>query len=468
MMENRSFDHIFGYRQGVNGLTNQSNLLNPAKPESDTNPIFTVNNGAPYAVLAGQGPSHSINGTNYQLCNDKNGPTAANPAKNNGFVRNYSDSLLHDHVPHPTNADLAVVMQAFAPERLPSINALADNFCICDNWYSEVPGPTQPNRLYMHAGTSAGFGFNKWQAKLDIRTIYENMEDAGFTWGVYSFDTNEVLEFSRINTKKANFKKFDDSFQSDVTSGKLANYSFIVPRSTNSKNSSNTTGGFANSMHAPEDARYGDNLIADVYEALRSNADLFSKTLLVITFDECGGFYDHVIPPSDNIPNPDGINSPVKGDPSYAPVFSFDRLGLRVPTVLISPWIKAGTIDSTRYQHTSVLATVKKMFGLPNFLTKRDASANTFNRLFDELSAPRTDAPKKLPRVALPKISVSQDDPAHPANQRLDTEQTAMLLGVTQLTQDSHTPGPGLNDLPSRQADAHDFIQKRIKKHFGI
>lgn len=94
----------------------------------------------------------------------------------------------------------------------------------------------------------------------------------------------------------------------------------------------------ANSQHAPQDARYGDNLIADVYDTLRSNADVWMKSALIVTYDEHGGFYDHVVPPSNGIPSPDGINSPPPGDSaSWVPKFGFDRLGMRVPAVIASP-----------------------------------------------------------------------------------------------------------------------------------
>ncbi|HEY6333520.1 MAG TPA: alkaline phosphatase family protein [Blastocatellia bacterium] len=468
MMENRSFDHIFGFRSGINGLTGkESNLLDPSQPESDSNPVFYANNGAPYAITAGLGPGHSINQTNLQLSDSKTGPTPDAPATNDGFVAAYKTEMVTaDHVHSPTDAQLNVCLQSFAPARLPSINALADAFCVCDNWFSEVPGPTQPNRFYIHAATSNGRGLNNWSAKLNVRTIYDNLDDAGYTWATYSFDTNEVREFNSINQRTANFKQFQESFQTDVTKDTLADYSFIIPRMFSSKEKTHSTDGIANDQHAPTDARYGDNLIADVYEALASNPAVFAKSALIVTYDEHGGFYDHVIPASDNIPNPDGLNSPQKGDPSYAPQFSFDRLGLRVPAVIISPWVKAGRVDSTRYQHTSVLATLKKMLGLPKFLTKRDAIANTFDHLFDELDAPRTDMPRKLPRVALPTLP-APDDPKHPANQHLGPDRQAMMMGVHQLTKDSAPKGMTSADLPLTQGDAHDFIQQRMRKHFG-
>lgn len=300
MLENRSFDHIFGYREGVNGLKGtESNLLDPTKPESQTNPSFVVNNGAPYAVLAGQGPGHSINAANVQLCDNKLGPAPANPAANNGFVNSYHTELVFaDKVKNPSDAVVHVAMQSFAPVRLPSINALADAFCVCDNWYSEVPGPTQPNRLYVHAATSFGYAHNVWTQQFDGPTIYNRLDGAGHTWAIYWFDDNDVGEFTQVKNQATNFKLFDQSFVADVKGGNLPTYTFIEPRFMNAK----TGGGLANSQHAPQDARNGDNFVADVYETLRSNEALWNKSVLIVTYDEHGGFYDHVIPPSDGIP----------------------------------------------------------------------------------------------------------------------------------------------------------------------
>ncbi|HEX8919863.1 MAG TPA: alkaline phosphatase family protein, partial [Pyrinomonadaceae bacterium] len=141
MLENRSFDHIFGFRQGVNGLTGKEfNLLDPTKPESDVNPSFHTGSGAPFVVINSKnGPSHSLKGTNVQIFNNGTGPDAQHPARNSGFARNYRDELLSEHVQNPSQAAIAVAIQSFSPGHLPSINALADAFCICDNWFSEVP-----------------------------------------------------------------------------------------------------------------------------------------------------------------------------------------------------------------------------------------------------------------------------------------------------------------------------------------
>jgi phospholipase C len=464
MLENRSFDHLFGFRPRVEGLQGtESNLADPSKPASPSNPSYAVDNAAPFAVLVGQGPGHSINATNIQLSGTKAGPTAAQPATNKGFVASYLNELTFgDKVAHPTPDQVRVVMQSFSPSALPSINALADQFLLLDHWHAEVPGPTQPNRLYMHAATSFGYAHNVWTQVFKGPTIYNLLQNAGFTWATYEFDSNEVREFSQVNSQSANFKKFADSFLADVKAGTLPNYSFIVPRFLNQGNF------LANSQHAPQDARNGDNFVADVYEALVQNPAVWTKTALIVTYDEHGGFYDHVIPPASAIPNPDGLNSPPPGDTaSFAPPFAFDRLGLRVPAVIASPWVKAGSVDSARYQHTSVLATLKKLFGLAKFLTKRDASANTLEAHFQELSAPRTDYPLKLPRATLPAITAALDDPAHPANHPLDPIQKEQLLRAYWLTRAAHPGGPSIDALPETQGAASKFIQDRYAKQFG-
>lgn len=460
MLENRSFDHIFGFRQGVTGLTGkESNLIDPTQPESAQNPAIPVARGALFGFEApSQGPGHSFADANAQLTGSKDGPSSTLKVTNDGFVASFKKELSVDHVSDPSTARISQVMQSFVPDQLPSINALADAFLVCDHWYSEVPGPTQPNRLYMHAATSFGMVRNVWDKKFDGRTIYNNLQDAGFTWAVYWTDDNEVAEFNQVSTEADNFKDYATSFVADAQAGKLPNYTFLVPQ-FNSRH-----GAPANSQHPPTDARYGDLFIADVYEAIRSNEEAWQKTLLVVTYDEHGGFYDHVVPPSDGVPSPDGINSPLPGDPSWVPPFSFDRLGVRVPVVLVSPWLDPG-VESRKLQHTSVLATVKNLFGLPDFLTKRDASATPFDDLFKRRSAPRTDTPQKLPRTTPPPISTDASDPNSPGNTRLDATQQELTQGLHAMTSSGATDGTEDEPLPTTQHAASLHIQRRIREY---
>ena len=133
------------------------------------------------------------------------------------------------------------------------------------------------------------------------------------------------------------FRRFDERWKSDVTQGDLPNYVFILPRFVNKSAVPPEPAQPANSQHAPEDVRFGEHLIADVYDAIAGNPALFKKTVLIVTYDEHGGFFDHVAPA--NAPNPDGQNSPNPDDhsPFQVPSFAFDRLGLRVPTLIVSP-----------------------------------------------------------------------------------------------------------------------------------
>jgi len=477
MLENRSFDHLFGFATAPAGQTienlvgkNLSNLLNPAKPESATNPKILAKKTAPFAVHDKEGPSHSFNGTNVQLCNDRSGPSAQHPIKNNGFVRNYSDHLLQStHTVDKNN--LAEVMKSFSPTQLPAINALARNFCLCDHWFCEVPGPTMPNRMYIHAATSEGYVHNAFDREFKSKTIYQLFDAAGHSWATYFHDFNEVLQFKALTTTPDHFRRFDERWKTDVANGKLATYSFILPRFMNKTNAR------ANSQHAPEDVRFGEHLIADVYDALAANEALFNETALIVTYDEIGGFYDHIEPGS--APNPDGQNSPNPDDNAtfQVPTFKFDRIGLRVPALIVSPWIPKGIVENRNLQHTSVIKTMSEMFGLAGPLNKRDKNATSFADLFKKLGAarPATDMPKKLPRPSLTDAVVSAvaGVPIDPANEPLDPLAKEWLEGTIKLTaKKPAVMALGAAELaappPNTQGAASDFVEARLKMAFKI
>src|SRR5690349_12468855 len=477
MLENRSFDHIFGFATAPAGQTienvvgkNLSNLVDPAKPESATNPKIPAQKSAPFAVHDKDGPPHSFNGTNLQLCNSNAGPSAQHPVKNNGFVRNYRDHLLQGS--HDVNKDhLAEVMKSFSATQLPAINALAHNFCLCDHWFCEVPGPTMPNRMYIHAATSEGYVHNDFGREFKSKTIYELFDAGGQSWAVYFHDLNEVLQFKALTKTPEHFRRFEDRWKTDVANGNLATYSFIMPRFMNK------AGAPANSQHAPHDVRFGEHLIADVYDALAANQALFNETALIVTYDECGGFYDHIAPGA--APNPDGQDSPNPDDHAnfHVPSFKFDRMGLRVPTLIVSPWIPKGIVENRNLQHTSVIKTMSEMFGLAGPLNKRDKSAASFADLFKKLNAPRAaaDMPKKLPRPSLTNVVVSAvaGVPVDPADEPLDSLSKEWLEGMIKLT----AKRPAVKalgaaalaaPLPTTQGAASEFLEERLKQAYNI
>jgi phospholipase C len=465
MLENRSFDHLFGLHPGVDGIAGKAlaNRLDPAAPVSAKNPSFEAGPGASFAVERGQGPSHSLNGTNVQLFNDKT--ETQGPVLLSGFVRSYADALRHDRVGHPSDDELAAPMRAFSPGDLPALDALAREFVLCDRWFSEVPGPTMPNRLYVHAATSAGYAHNDWSHVFDFRTIYNSLVEAGRSWAVYFSDEVELARFSQINQQRQSFRVFEERFVDDARAGELPSYTFIVPRFA----AGQEPGQLNTSMHAPQDLRPGDALVAQVYEALRAHEAAWSKTLFIVTFDEHGGFHDHVAPP--RAPSPDGISSPAPDDTaSFAPFFAFDRLGLRVPTLLVSPRLPRGKVDSTPYQHTSILATLRELFDLGAPLTARDAAAKSFAGLL--LPEARLDTPASLPRIAavneLALLPTDADD--HPGQQPTDAIVDRLVEGWDALLKAA--PKAGRFELfevpaprPATMAEAGAFLRSSVLRY---
>lgn len=479
MLENRAFDHLFGFFQPTLGQTinnllgaaaTSSNLLDPAKPESDTNPRFTVKESAPFAVHDKEGPSHSFNSTCVQLCNDKAGPTAANPVRNNGFVRSYKDELLRRTHQVDRNV-IAEVITSFAPVQLPTINKLAEEFCLCDRWHCEVPGPTMPNRMYVHAATSEGYVHNNFKRIYNCKTIYQLVEEKGLTWAVYFHDLNEAIQFQGLAKTPEHFRRFDERWASDVQNGDLPNYVFIFPRFLNKGSINGQNGRPANSQHAPEDVRFGEHLIADVYDALAANHDLWKDSVLIVTYDENGGFYDHIPPPGEDIPNPDGIDSPNADDTATftVPTFSFDRLGFRVPAIIASPRIAKGAIENRRLQHTSVIKTATEIFGLAGPLNERDKSAASFADLLNNQPRPKEDMPVKLPRPSLENavFSTVAGVAVDPGDEPLDSLTEQWVRDTVALTGGEITLA-GATVAPETQGAASDLVERLLKNKYGI
>jgi phospholipase C len=449
MQENRSLDHLFGKWPGVAGLSQGpfSNRPDPTKPPGAGNAAISAGQPALFTVTQGQGPGHSLDATNVQLFATKvvASGTPLKPVNDRGFVQDYRNELATDGFSGP-GVDLSAVMQTFVSGELPALTSLAGNFVLCDQWYAEVPGPTMPNRLYMHAATSAGWAHNDWSVQLQSVTFYEQLQKHQRTWAVYFSDQNEVAQYSRINTQRANFRSYETSFASDAAAGALANYNFIIPRFAGS-----ATDGPVTSMHAPQDVRPGDQLIADVYAALRGGPQ-WARSLYVVTFDEHGGYFDHGDPPA--AVNPDGINSPAPGDTaSFAPKFAFDRMGLRVPALIVSPYVGKGIVHSSPLQHTSVFTTVRELFGINGSLTKRDKAAASFTDLF--LKTARTDTPTALIAPAA-RLDLAFDA----TRQAPDDYMIAIARGWRKAT--GNLPFAAQESLPTSQDEVHEYLKQTV------
>jgi phospholipase C len=383
MLENRSFDHMVGYMQSaaypINGIDAAHPPTNPMSP-NDPTPVAATPD-APDVLSFDAG--HSVPDTNLQLYFRVAGPPPSG-ATNKGFVYSYSQQQ------GVTPATAPLIMKCFPPNRVPVLTTLAREFALCTRWYSSVPGPTWPNRFFVHCATSKGFIDNSLLHHYDMRTIFENISSVNSgTWKIYSHDFPQAQVLDGIN--RPEFDHNWDSiggFKDDASNNVLPDYSFIEPKYT-------TFLGEANDQHPPHSVHAGELLMAEVYDAVRNSA-AWNETLLILLYDEHGGLFDHHLPPAAT--PPDGQTSQ----------FSFDRYGLRVPAILISPYIKSGTIVDTVFDHSSIPAMVKKTFGLPNYLTKRDAAANTFEHVFS-LVAPRTDAPTNLTALAEMRV-VARDE----------------------------------------------------------
>jgi phospholipase C len=368
MLENRSFDHLFGYLGIGEGLPagGVTNYLTPGKTSSEK---FSTRKGGDYTAI-GQGPSHSLKETNMQLFGVTK-PTPAVAAKTpplDGFVASFQTALTYDLKRKPTTSELQQVMNCFDPVQLPALSTLAKSFVLCDHWFADVPGPTMPNRAFVHAATSQGYTYNaNWKPEFDCKTLYDRINaDPSKSWRSYYHDQDDILELYPYLKKDAtNHVLFEGNFVSDVAGDKLPTYAFVTPAFINSPQHP------ANSMHAPADVRPAEKLVADVYGALRSNPDVWKKTLLIVVFDEHGGYQDHVPPPA--TVSPDGIAG--RTDQSFLVPFDFKRLGLRVPAILVSPWFKPA-VDSTVYSHATIPGSIIDALKLPGgFLTQRDKNA---------------------------------------------------------------------------------------------
>ena len=473
MLENRSFDNLLGWLydgetpprgQEFEGL--HSGLWNPLDNIDDggipfIEQVYIQKNGAaqsksskyspppePDYTLPKPDPGEGYKDTNHQLFQFYDVAIEYPPKPTNmGFVNNYKNAMLYGTLTYgdaPT--DPRKIMTCYTPQQTPVLSTLAKQFAVCDAWHCSIPSQTLPNRDFVHAATSGGQVNNQPEENCDAPTIYNKIQETiknnnrtDLSWKVYS-GTSKGQPFSLtrlIMTQlhspdlDANFVSINE-FYKDASDGNLPSYSFLEPQFSNPGQ---------NDQHPPSDIRAGEQLIADVYNAV-VNSPNWEETLLVITYDEHGGCYDHVAPPGHATP-PDKTGAPGQ----YG--FTFNRFGVRVPTVLISPYIQAGTVcrpaGYTPFDHTSILATVRNCFNLDAPLTARDAAAPDLSCVLT-LETARTDKPVVSP---LPFSPLKQ--------KRTVNELHQTIAGV--LTKLTGKPHP-------EDENIHDFIHKCYKEYF--
>ncbi|XP_010519508.1 PREDICTED: non-specific phospholipase C6 [Tarenaya hassleriana] len=399
VMENRSFDHMLGWMKksinpSINGVTGRECNPVSTKDPNNTRIICFTND----AEFVDPDPGHSFEAVEEQVFGSGRIPSMM------GFVE--------QALSMPGNLS-ETVMKGFRPEAVPVYAELVKEFAVFDRWFSSIPGPTQPNRLFVYSATSHGSTSHvkKLLAQgYPQKTIFDSVHENGIDFGIYFQNIPTTLFYRNLRKLKYIFKlhQYNLRFKKDAEKGKLPSLTVIEPRYFDLK------GMPGNDDHPAHDVANGQKLVKEVYETLRSSPQ-WNETALIITYDEHGGFYDHVQTPFEGVPNPDGNTGPAPG------FFKFDRLGVRVPTIVVSPWIQKGTVvsgpngptETSEYEHSSIPATVKKLFNLSsNFLTHRDAWAGTFEHIFSPLSSPRSDCPLTLPEVSPMRSTEAKEEAA--------------------------------------------------------
>jgi phospholipase C len=388
MLENRSFDHMLGFLYTDSGNVSPSGQPYEGLNGTESNPsgtgspvsVFRIEPSTPNAYfMPGADPGEGYMATNAQLFGGAEGATVPSTAPANvGFVTDFAYTLGwqaregRSILPGTTASD---IMGCFTAGALPVLSGLAKGYAVCDHWFASAPTETMPNRAFANAATSQGHMDDKTHT-FTSPSIFGLLGSHGLGWAIYGYDAEPLTksDFPDISQAAASHFGLFKDFTAAAAAGTLPAFAFLEP-------SWSSTG---NSQHPNYDVALGEQFIHDVYEAVRGGPG-WPQTLLVITYDEHGGCYDHVPPPS-------GATPPDQDAGEFG--FDFTRFGVRVPAVLVSPLIAAGTVfrvpaGSVPLDHTSILKTVQQRWSLPS-LTARDAAAPGVGDVLT-LATPRTD-----------------------------------------------------------------------------
>ncbi len=351
MMENRSFDHMLGSLKAVDSRIDG---LTGTESNPDATPAQNAVLVKPLAEFQGQldpDPDHHFPAVDLQIFG---GDKSANRVANmQGFVKSYFNQ--QRDVSHSQK-----IMYYFTKEQLPVLSTLALEFAVFNRWFSSIPGPTICNRAFAHFGTSFGrVDLNPLYVNEPFKSIYQRLINATpkHTAKVYYYDTtSSTMEVANLLQNQPELFGTYQQFLQDCQRGALPEYSFIEPN----YNDHDTDSGeeVANDQHPDHHVQAGELFIATIYNAIKQKASLWASTVLLVVYDEHGGIYDHVPPPACT---PDQFSASAN-DTGTGMEFRFDRLGVRVPAILISPWIPKGTVVDRVFDHASIPATVTKFF----------------------------------------------------------------------------------------------------------
>ncbi|MET1003687.1 MAG: alkaline phosphatase family protein [Acidimicrobiia bacterium] len=425
LFENRSLDNVLGHLYGPDDGKNfdgviGKNLSNPIPAWAEHGAERKV---VPYTVATDMDSPNPDSGeeyfhTNTQLFNTLddqnrckigeavtapwNAPPAGATPTMDGFVTDYISCFTGEIGRQPTYDEYAHIMTGYTPEQLPVLNGIARDFGVFDHWFCEVPSQTFMNRSFWTAATSSGLVVNspmrKWFTENTAETLFERLEAHGKTWKVYVMEPmvlsfTGIIHFSRLQAQLAtHFVPFAE-FEKDAAAGSLPDFSLIEPNMLSGHGDYHPAMGRSFSdlvnieVDNPSSMLSGEAFLARVFDAYRSATSETGtniwNTALLISWDEPGGTYDHV--PPGPVPPPDA------SAPAGECGFAFDRSGYRVPAIMVSPWVESGAVYNDEYRHTSLIATLRKRWGLGDAFTQRDAAARTFDHVFT-LDTPRAPA----------------------------------------------------------------------------
>ena len=359
MMENRTYDHMLGARTLLEGKPGDGLVAGMSNPDADGVPV------AIWAATAAEpdqcviDPPHGWDPSRVQL----------DDGACDGFIIAHQARAPGDIAP----------MQYMNRERLPVTWALADAYTSCDRWFASLLGPTLPNRMYWHAATAMGATNNDAVLALDLDTIptlYHRLNDAGVDWAYYYGDAPVLGIALAPEVNGGRVKRFYYDFLDDAAAGRLPPVVYIDP----------TFGSGGNDDHPPHHPALGQQLISAVYTALATSPQ-WKNCNLVITYDEHGGFFDHVAPGT---------------APDERAADGFGQLGFRVPALVIGPYARQGYVSSVPYEHTSPIKHLANLYGFEP-LTLRDAAAND---LVDCLDLDRLERGEPADPIDLPVVDL--------------------------------------------------------------